>query len=213
MEIEEYNKKQRVRKRLQWWFTIMSNKYHDVTFKFEYCEKRGIYLVSYNPTLNSAREKSDFYTEVLNFEDSLDKEFKDYAPLFTENETVFTLSENAETFTCETPNNNYDSLEGNKKEIASYFKFLLNCAKSQSEYVGDRAYDSLNEIIFRDENGYCDIVCKKFNDFSFVCDCRESKKSNVIRFLQDFIYYLDGECEYTPFHKWKEQASKYGLIY
>ena len=83
-----------VKKEIIEWSNEMLTKYEWLRVKFEFSAKRGIYLVSFSP--KSQIELSDeFNIEAMRFEDELNDRYGDNAPLFTDEEELFELSDNA----------------------------------------------------------------------------------------------------------------------
>lgn len=78
------------------WFKEMVSRYRWLTIKFEYSEKRGVYLVSYSPAVDIC-SNDDFMSESMAFEDKMNALYGDDAPLFCDEEKYFKLSDNAET--------------------------------------------------------------------------------------------------------------------
>lgn len=76
------------------WFDEMLKKYTDVSFKYEYNEKRHVYLISYTINGDECQEAS-FFEDIMAFEDRMDLLFENDAPLFCENESLFQLSDKA----------------------------------------------------------------------------------------------------------------------
>lgn len=76
------------------WFEDMLKKYIDVSFRYEYNEKRNVYLVSYSINVDECQE-SAFFKDVMAFEDKMDLLFENDAPLFCEGESLFKLSSDA----------------------------------------------------------------------------------------------------------------------
>lgn len=87
-------KKNLIENSLIQWFDEMLKKYADVSFKYEYNEKRHVYLVSYTVTGDEYQEVS-FFQDIMIFEDKMDLLFENDAPLFCEDESLFKLSDNA----------------------------------------------------------------------------------------------------------------------
>lgn len=77
------------------WFEEMTNRYKWLIIKFEYNEKRGVYLISYEPT-REIKENPCFINDSMNFEDKLSAIYGDEAPLFCDEEKYFKLSPEAE---------------------------------------------------------------------------------------------------------------------
>ncbi len=76
------------------WFDKMLSLYSNLSFRFEYSETYGVYIVSYDAPIEVLQE-NDFCDEIVSFENHLDKLFGAEAPLFTEKEIWFSVSENA----------------------------------------------------------------------------------------------------------------------
>lgn len=78
------------------WFNMMVDRYKWLSIKFEYNEKRGIYLVSYSP-VSKIGNSDDFIKDSMEFEDKINSLYGDASPLFCDEEKYFKLSSNAET--------------------------------------------------------------------------------------------------------------------
>ena len=78
---------------LRRWAQDMVSRYTWLTLRFEYNEKRDVYLVSYSP---EEKAGDDFVTEAIAFEDRMNELYGDYAPLFCYDEELFRLSPAAE---------------------------------------------------------------------------------------------------------------------
>ena len=71
------------------------SRYTWLTIRFEYSEKRSVYLVSYSPKrLISGNDT--LINEMMDFEDRMNDVYGDDAPLFCEDERLFKLSPEAE---------------------------------------------------------------------------------------------------------------------
>ena len=79
------------------WFKNMVNRYRWLSIKFEYNEKRGVYLVSYAP-ISEISANDDFISDSMAFEDKMNALYGDNAPLFCDEEKYFKMSVNAEVF-------------------------------------------------------------------------------------------------------------------
>lgn len=75
---------------LKEWFNIMLKKYEGLSFKYEYSEKRKVYLVSYNAS-DDLLDDDAFCCDIIDFENEMNNEWGIYAPLFCENESLFEL--------------------------------------------------------------------------------------------------------------------------
>ena len=76
------------------WFEKMMKVYSNLSFKFEYSERRQVYLVSAIVDLDE--ETYEHYcSDSMVFEDQLANRYGDDTPLFTDNEELFELSSNA----------------------------------------------------------------------------------------------------------------------
>ena len=70
-------------------------RYTWLTIRFEYSEKRSVYLVSYSPRYLISG-KTALINEMMDFEDRMNDVYGDDAPLFCEDERLFKLSPEAE---------------------------------------------------------------------------------------------------------------------
>lgn len=84
-----------IEKQLRSWFSEKAKKYIWLRIKFEFNESRGVFMVSFSP--KSHIEHSDeFNIDAMQFADKMNAIYGDEAPLFTDEEYLFTLSPNAE---------------------------------------------------------------------------------------------------------------------
>lgn len=84
-----------IEKQLRDWFNLMLLKYTWLIIKFEYNEMEDCYMVSFSPS--SELDKSvEFSKDALDFENKMNKEHGDDAPLFCDEESLFKLSNKAE---------------------------------------------------------------------------------------------------------------------
>lgn len=87
--------KDTIEQQLREWFTQMTNQYSWLRIKYEFNENRDVFMVSFAPT--SKIELSDeFNLAALKFADDMNARFSNNAPLFTDEELLFKLSDNAE---------------------------------------------------------------------------------------------------------------------
>ena len=85
----------RLEKILRRWAQDMVNRYTWLTIRFEYSEKRRVFLVSYSPRqMISGNEP--FIRDSMEFEDRMNDIYSDDAPLFCDEERLFRLSPAAE---------------------------------------------------------------------------------------------------------------------
>lgn len=83
-----------IENQLRDWFGKMMKVYTNLSFKFEYSERRHVYLVS--AIVNLDEETYEQYClDSMAFEDLLANRYGDDTPLFTDNEELFKLSSNA----------------------------------------------------------------------------------------------------------------------
>ena len=80
---------------LRRWAQDMVSRYTWLTIRFEYSEKRSVYLVSYSPA-QKIDENEPFMLESMAFEDQMNERYGDYAPLFCDDDELFRLSPAAE---------------------------------------------------------------------------------------------------------------------
>ncbi|ERJ81855.1 hypothetical protein HMPREF1990_01182 [Porphyromonas gingivalis W4087] len=84
--------------RLHNWFTGIVSRYQWLSVKFEYSERFGVYLVSYfyeSKFDQNIEEYDCFFEESMKFEDQINMDYGDEAPLFCDEEKYFKLSHNA----------------------------------------------------------------------------------------------------------------------
>ncbi|TGX80496.1 hypothetical protein E5358_12630 [Palleniella muris] len=87
--------KENIEIQLRNWFSQMTKKYSWLRIKFEFNEVRGVFLVSFSPVCQI--ELSDeFNFDAMNFADEMNATYGNEAPLFTDEETLFRLSAEAE---------------------------------------------------------------------------------------------------------------------
>lgn len=125
-------------RQLQNWFRKMVDMFPGLSFRYEYSDIRGVYLVSANVNTEDARYE-EYCAESMRFEDEMNEEYMDNAPLFTDNEELFRLSQNA--------------LFVDEKYISKSFHVI----KRKDEF----AFISTKEIAFKRDEDWQD--CK--NDF------------------------------------------------
>lgn len=80
---------------LRRWAQDLVSRYTWLTIRFEYSEKRGVYLVSYSPS-EKIDESESFARETMEFENRMNDLYDDHAPLFCDEEELFKLSSEAE---------------------------------------------------------------------------------------------------------------------
>ena len=78
------------------------SRYTWLTIRFEYSERRGVYLVSYSPS-EKIDESESFARETMEFENRMNDLYDDHAPLFCDEEELFKLSSEAEVIRSHTP--------------------------------------------------------------------------------------------------------------
>lgn len=72
----------------------MVNCFKNLTIKYEYCEERGIYLMSYYP--DKLADYWEFADDAMKFADKMNITYNELnAPLFCDNEQLFKLSKKA----------------------------------------------------------------------------------------------------------------------
>lgn len=87
--------KEDIEKRLRAWFSQMTEKYAWLRIKFEFNESRGVFMVSFSP-LSHIESSDEFNIDVMTFADDMNALYGNEAPLFTDEESLFALSPNAE---------------------------------------------------------------------------------------------------------------------
>lgn len=84
-----------IKNKLHTWFSRMIMKYSWLRIKFEYKEDRGVFLVSFSP-VSQIELSEEFNREAMQFADEMNAIYGNEAPLFTDEEALFKLSDNAE---------------------------------------------------------------------------------------------------------------------
>ena len=87
--------KEDIEKRLRAWFSQMTEKYAWLRIKFEFNESRGVFMVSFSP-LSHIESSDEFNIDVMTFADDMNALYGNEAPLFTDEESLFALSSDAE---------------------------------------------------------------------------------------------------------------------
>ena len=87
---------------LRRWAQDLVSRYTWLTIRFEYSERRGVYLVSYSPS-EKIDESESFARETMEFENRMNDLYDDNAPLFCDEEELFKLSSEAEVICYRTP--------------------------------------------------------------------------------------------------------------
>ncbi|MDO5525244.1 MAG: hypothetical protein Q4F85_04090 [Prevotella sp.] len=87
--------KESIEKQLRTWFSQITKKYTWLTIKFEFNESRGVFMVSFSP-LNQIELSDEFNLDAMQFADDMNARYGNEAPLFTDDESLFSLSSNAE---------------------------------------------------------------------------------------------------------------------
>ena len=88
--------KEIIEKQLRTWFAQMTKKYSWLRIKFEFNENRGVFMVSFSP-VSQIELSNDFNLDAIKFADEMNERYGNDAPLFTDEETLFKLSADAET--------------------------------------------------------------------------------------------------------------------
>ncbi len=84
--------KTEIENRLIAWFDKMLNLYPNLSFRYEYSEKYGTYIVSYDAPAEVLSNDA-FCNDVIQFENESDMAFGEFAPLLTEKNMWFSVSE------------------------------------------------------------------------------------------------------------------------
>ena len=84
-----------IEKQLRTWFSLITKKYTWLRIKFEFNERRGLYMVSFSP-ISHIEHSDEFNIDAMRFADEMNATYGNEAPLFTDEENLFTLSSNAE---------------------------------------------------------------------------------------------------------------------
>lgn len=87
--------KELIEKDLRTWFDTMVKKYQWLNIKFEWSQDRGVFLVSFSP-VEKIELSDEFNEDAMRFADELNAKYGNDAPLFTDEDTLFQLSVDAE---------------------------------------------------------------------------------------------------------------------
>lgn len=138
------------------WFYTMLDKFADLSFRYEYNQSRSVYTVSYDASTDVLNNE-EFCDCVTEFEDMMDCRFGINAPLLTEKDMWFKLSDNAiivrrkKTITVENPQISMPQRtqkipHSNKSDKLSYMN-------------NDHMVEYGNEFSY---GGYCDDIHRKY---------------------------------------------------
>lgn len=89
----------KIENKLRVWFNEMVNRYNWLCIKYEYRDDYNTYLVSFSPVEKISTD-NNFIEDAIDFENKMNMEYGDDAPLFCDEEKYFKLSESAETISC-----------------------------------------------------------------------------------------------------------------
>lgn len=87
--------KEIIEKQLHTWFSLMTKKYSWLRIKFEFNEARRVFMVSFSP-VDRIELSDEFNLDAMQFSDEMNAIYGNEAPLFTDEESLFKLSDNAE---------------------------------------------------------------------------------------------------------------------
>nr|DAQ91886.1 MAG TPA: hypothetical protein [Caudoviricetes sp.] len=82
-----------IKNKLHTWLSGMTMKYNWLQVKLEYKEDRGVFLVSFSP-VSQIELSEEFNREAMQFADEMNAIYGNEAPLFTDEEALFKLSDN-----------------------------------------------------------------------------------------------------------------------
>ena len=95
-----------IKEQLNTWFSQMLQKYTWLSIKFEYNDLEKCFMVSFSPKFIISQDEG-FCKEALTFENEMNEVYGDYAPLFCDDEDLFTLSSDAELLSNQPKNSFY----------------------------------------------------------------------------------------------------------
>ncbi|MBR5086613.1 MAG: hypothetical protein IKX31_06375 [Muribaculaceae bacterium] len=81
------------------WANQMIERFNWLVVKYEYSKKYRTYIVSFSPS-SMIDESEDFNVEAIAFNDKMVQIYGDDAPLFTDEEKLFKLTDNAQILTA-----------------------------------------------------------------------------------------------------------------
>lgn len=83
-----------IERRLKEWSNEMVNKFDSLTIRYEYSNSLCCYRVSYT-TIHNKEQATKFYKFLIEFEKKMEKDYPYDAPLFTDDNRLFKLSQKA----------------------------------------------------------------------------------------------------------------------
>ncbi len=86
-----------IKNKLVQWSNLITSRYPGLVIRFEYSESREVFLVSLYPNDIDEDDKENLSIDVMSFEDELSDLYGWDAPLFCDNEELFSLSQEAQT--------------------------------------------------------------------------------------------------------------------
>ena len=84
-----------IKKKLHAWLSSMTMKYNWLQVKLEYKEDHGVFLVSFSP-VSQIELSEEFNREAMQFADEMNAIYGNEAPLFTDEEALFKISDNVQ---------------------------------------------------------------------------------------------------------------------
>lgn len=83
-----------MKQKLLGWFSEMTAKYSWLSFRYEFSEKLGVFIVGFYPS-DKVDSSDEFCMDAIKFEDQMSDLYGDKAPLFGNEEDCFMFSGNS----------------------------------------------------------------------------------------------------------------------
>lgn len=136
-------KKEEINRNLRIWFSQMLKKYTWLSIKYEFNVTRKCFLVSFSPE-SITSQNEEFSKDVLAFEDKMNEEYCDDAPLFCDGESLFKLSSNAEVLTNPSTSNSfvYEVIDFCETDFSKTFTPISFNAIKQNDWVSTSYFNN-----------------------------------------------------------------------
>ena len=140
-------KKEIINEQLNTWFSQMLQKYTWLSIKFEYNDLEKCFMVSFSPKFIISQDEG-FCKEALTFENEMNKVYGDYAPLFCDEEDLFTLSSEAEFLSNQTANSFYtdETIDFAKVNICNVSAYISSKKIEQNTDIKVAQYNNKYRI-------------------------------------------------------------------
>ena len=123
----------------------MLQKYTWLSIKFEYNDLEECFMVSFSPKFIISQDEG-FCKEALTFENEMNKAYGDYAPLFCDEEDLFTLSSEAEFLSNQTAIYTDETIDFAKVNICNVSAYISSKKIEQNTDIKVAQYNDKYRI-------------------------------------------------------------------